>query len=104
MPASAAHFSYYDRAGVDTKPHGKLDAILGLQTAIQRPHGFDNPQSCAHGPMGIVLVGFGVAKVNEKPITQILRYVSIKTLNNFSSRFLVGAHNLPKVLGIKAGR
>ncbi len=103
MPASTAHFSHDDRAGVDAKAHGKLDAILGLQAAIQRPHGLHNPQSCAHGPVRIVFVGSGVAKVNEKPITEILRYVAVKALNNVSGRFLVGAHDLAKVFGIEPG-
>jgi hypothetical protein len=101
MPASTAHFSHYDRAGVDAKPHGKLDAVLGLQVAIQCPHGIDNSQSCAHGTVRIVFVGSGVAKVNEKPITEILRYVALKVLNDLRRRFLVGAHDLSEVLGIE---
>jgi hypothetical protein len=101
MPASTAHFSHYDRAGVDAKPHGKLDVILGLQAGIQRPHGLDNPQSCAHGPVRIVFVGLGVAKVNEKPITEILRYMAVKVLDDVSGRFLISAHHFSKVFGIK---
>jgi len=103
MPASTAHFSHDNRAGVDTKPHGKLNPILGLQACVQRSHGLDNPQSCAHGPVRVVFVGSGVAKVNQKPITQILRYVAVKVLNHVCGRFLVGPHNLAKVFGIKPG-
>ena len=86
---------------MDAKPHGKLDAILGLQAAIQCPHGIHNPQSCAHGPVRIVFVGLRVAKVDEKSITQILCYVAFKAMNHVSRRFLVGAHNFAKVFGVE---
>jgi hypothetical protein len=103
MSVSTAHFSHYNRPGVDAKPHRKLHTILGLQPAIQRFHGFNNSQSCSHGPMRIVFVGSGIAKVDEKPITEVLRYVAVKGLNDVSRRFLVRAHDLAKILGIEPG-
>jgi hypothetical protein len=104
MAPPTAHFSHDDRTGVDTQPHGKLDAILGFHAAIQRPHGLHNPQSSAHGAVRIIFVCLGVAKVNQKPITEILRYMAVKSLNHVSGRFLVRAHDLAKVFGIEPGR
>jgi hypothetical protein len=103
MPPSTAHFSHYDRSGVNAKPNGKLNAILGLQAGVQLPHGLDNPQTCLHCPVRIVFVCLGIAKVNQKPVTEILCYVAVKALNYICCLFLVGPHNLAKVFGVESG-
>jgi hypothetical protein len=49
-------------------------------------------------------VGSWVAKVYEKPITEILGDMAVKVLNDLRRRLLVGTHDLSEVFGIEAAR
>jgi hypothetical protein len=101
MTACTAHFSHYDRSGVDAEPHSNPNTIRGLQAGIQCSYGLDNPQTRSHGAVRIVFVGSRVAKVYEKPITEILRDMTVKVLDDLRRRLLVGTHDLAEVFGIE---
>jgi hypothetical protein len=45
-------------------------------------------------------MGSWVAKVDEKPVTQILGNVAIKVTDDRGARLLVGPHNVPHVLRV----
>jgi hypothetical protein len=49
----------------------------------------------------IILVGTGIAKVDEQPIPEILRDMSLIARNDLSTGLLVGAHDLTKLFRIE---
>src|SRR5262249_2871544 len=86
---------------MDTETHGQSDTMLLLQTAIEVPHARDHPQSGPHGALGIVFMGLRIAKVDEEPIAEVLRDITLKLLDHLGARGLIGAHDLPEVFGIE---
>jgi hypothetical protein len=46
--------------------------------------------SCAYGPFSVVLMGLGVAKVDQDAIDHKLRHKAAETLNRLRNAFLVG--------------
>jgi hypothetical protein len=54
-----------------------------------------------HGALGIVLMGTRVAKVDEQAITQVLRNVPLKALDDLGGILLVGAHYMTQVFRVE---
>jgi hypothetical protein len=52
--------------------------------------GLDQLQPGLHGPLRLVFMGMGIAKVHQEPIAEVLRYIAIKALDH-SGGLLVGA-------------
>src|SRR6516162_429766 len=67
------------------------DANPGLQRnrRLERNHRRDQLQSSTHCPLGVVLMGLGVAKVDKCAIAQILRHETAKTTHSFRDALLV---------------
>ena len=52
------------------------------------------------GPLGVVFVGLGIAKVCENAVTKILRYVSTEPRHRSGAAFLVRTHHVPELFRI----
>ena len=66
---------------------------MGLQTA----HSRHQLQPCAHGPLGVVLMGLGVTEVDQHPIPHVLRHEPAEALHGLGNTLLVAADNLAEV-------
>src|SRR5690242_8431693 len=61
-------------------------------------------QPCPHSPLRVIFMGSGVTKVHQNSITKILSDVTFITLNDLSTRLLIGTHHLAQLFGIKPRR
>ena len=75
-------------------PHRQPHLLLRLQARIQPPHGLDQPEPRAHGALGIVLMGLGIAKVDQQAVAQILRNMPLKALDHLGTGLLIGSDDL----------
>src|SRR5262249_2380628 len=96
--------TYDDEAGVDADADGDPRPIPRGELGIAGLHGRHHPQPGPPGPLGVVFVGLGIAKVHEEAIAEILRNVPLQALDHCSASTLVGAHDLPQVFGIELAR
>jgi len=90
----------HDQARCDPDPGGERCTILGLQAA-NRVRQFE---SGLHGPLGVLLMRGGPAKVGEQTIAHVLGDVSLPALDDLSAALTIGAHERTQVLGIEPCR
>ena len=90
--------------GMDTEAHSDPHPVALLQVGIKGLHGPDNPEAGAHGALGVVFMGLGIAKVDEQAIAEILGNVPVHALDHLSTGVLVGAHDLAEVFRVELTR
>ena len=86
---------------MDTYTDGELETFGLLQTDIQLSHGSKNTQTSPYGSLGIILMGLGIAKVDQETIPKELGDMSFIALNDFSADFLVCSYYISIVFWIK---
>jgi hypothetical protein len=86
---------------MDADPHGEPDAPGLCQAGIQRPHGVEDAQASAHGPLGVVFVRLRVAKVHQQAIAEILRDIPVKAPGDLDAGGLIGQHDLAEVFRVE---
>jgi hypothetical protein len=80
---------------MDAYTESKLETWRVLQTLIQVSHGIEDTQARAYGPMSIIFMGLGIAKIDEQPIPQELGDVPIVTLDNVGTHPLIRTDDVP---------
>jgi hypothetical protein len=101
MPPATPHLPYHDRAGVDAEPHGEFDGVLRRQPGIQGGDGLDHAQGGVHGAPGLVLMGRGVAEIDQQPIAEVVGDVTCVGLDDRGRGLLVGAPHGAPVFGVE---
>ena len=99
---AASHLAHHDGAGVDADPRGKTDAVLAVERVV---HGTERRQDFEPRPdrtLSVVLVRLRVAEVDEQPVAQVLRDVTLVALDDRGGGFLIGAHDSAQILGVEA--
>jgi hypothetical protein len=71
---------------------------MPLVEVVQRR---ESLQARPHGPLGLVLVGYGVAEVDQQPITQVLGNVAVIALDHSGAALLIRLHQLAQLFGVK---
>ena len=71
---------------------------------LQATHSSDQLQPCAHGPLCVVLVGLGIAEVDQDPVAHVLRYEPAEALHGLRNALLIGRNDLAEVFRVHAGR
>ena len=89
---------------MDADTHGELHAIVALKLSVDGGHTVDIAQTRVHGSHGIVFVGAGVAKVDEKAIAEILRNMPLIALNDLGCCLLICPYHLAQVFGVEFPR
>jgi hypothetical protein len=92
---SSADIADDHQPGVDTHAHGKLNAMLLLQSLVERPHCLKDTQAGSNGSLGIILMSRRVAKIDEQTIAKVLGHIALKSLNNVVTGRLVGSDDFP---------
>ena len=89
---------------MDRQAHRQWHTPLPRQARIELPHGLYNPESGPHRPLRIILVGQGVAKIDQQSIAEILRDMALKTLDHCRAGRLISAHHLAQLFRVKTRR
>ena len=64
-------------------------------------HGFDHAQAGSHGPLRVIFMRQGVAKVDEQAIAEILGDMPLKTGDDLGAGVLIGTHHLAQVFRVE---
>jgi len=86
---------------MDAHVHSQVHPALLRQTAIALTHRFRHPESGPHRPLGIILMGIGVAEIDEQAIAEILSNMALIALDDLGTRILVGPHHLASAFRVK---
>jgi hypothetical protein len=70
---------------------------------LEPGNGSDKLQPCSHGALGIVLVGFRVAKVREHAVAHVFGDKPVESSNDVCDTRLVGRDHFAQVFRIHAG-
>jgi hypothetical protein len=73
-------------------------------TIIELPDSFDQRQSRAHSPLGILLMGLGVAKIGQDAVSHVLGDETTGLGDDLGAAAVVGADDGSQVLGVEPGR
>lgn len=66
--------------------------------------GLQQAKTSADGPLGVVFMRHGVAKIHQHAIAQVLSQIAVKALNHRSAGLMVGADNLTVVFWVQVPR
>ena len=77
-----------------------LEGCVGLQAAYRS----DQLQPCAHGSLGVILVGLGVAEVDQDPVAHVLRDETAEATHGLRDALLIGRNDLAQVFRVHARR
>jgi hypothetical protein len=74
------------------------------QLGVERGNGVQNAEPRPDGPLGVVFMGHGIAKIHQHAIAQILGQITVKVLHHVGTGLVVGADNLPVVFRVQVPR
>ena len=100
-PVAATHLAHHHQPGMDAHPHSQAYAMVAHQVRVPGADGLDNPQAGMHGPRGIVFMRLRIAKIHQQPVTEILRNMSGKALDDCRTGGLVGVDDLAQVFRVE---
>ena len=60
-----------------------------------------HPQPGPHGPLGVIFVRLGIAKVDQQAIAEVLGDMPLKALDHLGAGVLVGPHHLPQLFRVE---
>ena len=101
LARSAPHVADYHQPGMDAQAHGQVHRTLLRQAGIELSEGCDYPKSGPDGPLGVVFVCQGIAKVDEDAIAQILRDMPLKAGDHLGTGVLIGPHHLTQLFWVE---
>src|SRR5215813_4515932 len=86
------------------QPRGNANTGLQRSGRLECDHRSDHLQPRAHCSIGVILMGLGVAKVDEHAVAEIPRHEPPETSYGFSDALLIGRDDLAQVLRVHPGR
>jgi hypothetical protein len=89
---------------VNPHAHSELNGWVLLQPRVQRLDRLHDPETASHRSLRVVFVGTREAEVDEQPVAEILRNVSVVPADDLGAGLLVGAHDLAQVLRVELRR
>jgi hypothetical protein len=98
------HIAHHDHAGMHPQPHGHPVLRGQGEPRIQRLEGLQQPKPGADGPLGVIFMCHGVAKIHQHAIAQVLGHIAIKALHHLGTGLVVGADNLAVVFRVQVPR
>src|SRR5262245_52111808 len=98
--APLLRFSRSDQVTHNNQPGCDADAGLQGCAGLQPGQCRDEFQPGMHRPLGIVLMGLRISKINKDAIAHILRYKTFKPTNGLGRALLVGRNDLSEVLRV----
>ena len=95
-----SHRADDDEPGMDPDADRQADALLRSRRVLRVPMASTIP-SPSDGPLGVIFMGLGIAKIDEQPIAEILRDMPLKALDDLGTGGLIGPHHLPQVFRVE---
>jgi hypothetical protein len=89
-----------DQIADDYQPSCDAYARLKGRVGLEGTYGRDRRQPRSHSPLCVVLVGLGVAEVNQDPVAHVLCYEATEALHGIGNGRL---NDLPQILWVHAG-
>ena len=89
---------------MDPHPDGEAARLSPAPGGCSGPHGLEDAQPRVHGPLGIIFMRLGIAKVHQQAISQILGNIAVKALDDLGTGLLVGTDDLAQVFWIELRR
>ena len=88
------------------KPGGDADAHLQRRAGrgCELRHRLDQRQPGAHGALGVMLVGLGIAEIGQHPVAHVLGDEPAGLGDLLGAAAVIGADDLAHVLGIEPSR
>jgi hypothetical protein len=94
----------HDEARMHAQAHG--DVLPGGQRELrgERRKSLQNAEPRPDGPLGVIFMRHGMAKIDQQAIAQVLRHIAVKTLNHLGAGLMIGAHDVPQVFRVQVAR
>ena len=92
------------RSPTTTNPVATPTRVCSDALVPQPAHGLDQLQPCAHRPLCVVLMGLGIAKVNQHTVAHVLRCEPTEPLHSLGDTLLVSGNDLAQVFRVHARR
>src|SRR3989442_1278263 len=78
----SSHLANHNQTSMYSKTHRQSDALVVFDVVIQCLHRIEDLQASPYCSLGIILMGLGVAKVDEESIAQELRNMTVIALDD----------------------
>jgi hypothetical protein len=101
VPGAGPDLAYDDEPGVNAHANREAGVAVPSETNIQPLQRVDNPERRPHCPLGIVLVGPRIAKVDKESVAEILGDVALEPLDYLGAGLLVGSHQVSELLRVQ---
>ena len=98
------HFPGDDQAGVNAQVHLQIDRRADRPAVVQAGHLGHQLQAGAHRPCRVVLVGMGIAEVDQQAIADVLGDVSLVAGDHVGAGPLIGLQDLAQLLRVETLR
>ena len=89
--AAGAHFADHHHAGVDADAHGDLRIPALAQLRSEPSRSLDDVEAGQHRPLGVVVMGDGIAEVGQHAIAGVLVNVAAVAFGALDAHLLIGA-------------
>jgi hypothetical protein len=86
------------------QPHGHPVRRRQGEAGVERLDGRHNAEPGPDGPLGVVFMGYGIAKIHQQASAQVLRHIAVEALDYRRAGLMIGAHDVPKVFGVQVAR
>ena len=68
--------------------------VCRVACVFKAPTAVDQFQPCAHGSLGVILMGLRIAEVDKDAVAHVLRDKATEAQHGFSDAFLISRDNL----------
>jgi hypothetical protein len=89
---------------MDPQPHRHLVARRQRRVGQKRSEGVQQVQPRPDRPLRVVFMRYGVAKIDQHAIAQVLGQITIEALHHVGTGLVIGADNLPVVFRVQVPR
>src|SRR5262252_4234012 len=79
-----------DEIADDDQPGRNSDTGLQESARFELGHRFDSFEPRPYGPLGVVLMGSGIAKIHEGTVAHVSRHETIEAVHGLGNAFLIG--------------
>ncbi len=100
-PLAASDCSHHHQAGVNADAHRQGDLQIGHQRCTQRADRLDDAEPRPHRPLGVVLMGLGMAEVDHQAIAEELGDMAFVAFDDGGAGGLISADDLAQILWIE---
>ena len=90
--------------GMDPQPHSDPVPWGQRQPGVERVQGVQHAQPRPDGPLGIVFMRQGIAKIDHEATLEVLGQIAVIPVNHRGTALLVGPHHLAQVFWVQVPR